>query len=176
MDDPRVAEEARITALRDQRLIARREPMPETKARMKNAAETLKKLAEKENRACKKANGKNQATNIRRLAMSNSRAMEVGVFKEILSNPPTETEPCDDAVANLNETDLPEPGLSGVDPCDANLDALVFDSPNGSSERFWYQRHFQQHSRYAIQQMLVGRLNSKIFTIKKGYVELQLLH
>lgn len=88
MDDPKVAEEARLITLRDEWLIARGKPTPETKARIKRAAEAEKKKAEKENKAREKAKGKSQAMDIRRLAIINSRRV-VGAFKEILSDPST---------------------------------------------------------------------------------------
>ena len=60
MDDPKVAEEARLITLRDKWLIARRKPTPETKARIKKAVEAEKKKAEKESKAREKAKGKSR--------------------------------------------------------------------------------------------------------------------
>ena len=95
MDDPLVAKEARITALRDHWLIARGKPTPETKAQIKKAADAEKKLVEKLDKVRKKARAKNQTMDIRRLALSNSRTMEIGAFIEILSDPQTRSEPQD---------------------------------------------------------------------------------
>ena len=89
MDDPIVAQNAQMTALRDQWLIARGKATPETKARMKKAADVEKKKAEKEDKAREKTRSKNQSLDIRRLALNNSQAIEVGTFREILSDPPT---------------------------------------------------------------------------------------
>lgn len=89
MDDPIIAQDAQMTALRDQWLTARGKATPETKARIKKAADAEKKKAEKEDKACKKTRSKNQFLDIRRLALNNSQAIEVGTFREILSDPPT---------------------------------------------------------------------------------------
>lgn len=89
MDDPAVAEEARMTELRDKWLIKRGKATPETKARMKKAAAVEKKLLEKQD----KAKAKNQGLNVKRLALTISQAgTKLGAFKEILSDPPTGNE------------------------------------------------------------------------------------
>lgn len=54
MDDPQVAEEARLTTLRDQWLIAHGKPTPGTKARMKKAAEAEKSRPRKRIKLVKK--------------------------------------------------------------------------------------------------------------------------
>lgn len=56
---------------------------------MKKAADTEKKKAEKEDKACEKTQSKNQSLEIRRLALNNSQVIEVGTFKEIFSDPLT---------------------------------------------------------------------------------------
>lgn len=96
MDDPLVAEEAQMISLQDQWLIARGKATPEVKARVKKAAEAEKKLVEKQNKTREQARAKsqNQSLSIRMLALSNSRgAVEVGTFKDILSDPPTGDDP-----------------------------------------------------------------------------------
>lgn len=85
MDDPAIAEAARITALRDQWLIQRGKANKDTKARMKKAAQAEKKEKERSD----KAREKNQQQSIRRLAISNRQA-EVGAFRAVLSDPHTE--------------------------------------------------------------------------------------
>ena len=56
---------------------------------MEKAADAEKKKAEKKNKARKKTRSKNQSLDIRRLALNNSQAIEIGNFREILSDPPT---------------------------------------------------------------------------------------
>lgn len=90
MDDPILAEEARMTELRDKWLIGRGKATPETKARMKKAAAAEKKMVEKQ----EKAKAKNQTLEIRRLALINRQAeARLGSFKDILSDPPMGDEP-----------------------------------------------------------------------------------
>lgn len=50
-------------------------------------ATTKKKLVEKLEKICKKAWSKSQMLNMRRLAISNSNTSEIGIFKNILSDP-----------------------------------------------------------------------------------------
>ena len=64
---------------------------------MKKAADTEKKLAEKQDKAREKARTKGQTSlDIRRLAMNNRQAVEVGTFKDILSDPPMATNETDE--------------------------------------------------------------------------------
>lgn len=84
MDNPKVAEAAYLTTLRDKWLIACGKPTPETKAWIKKAVSKKKKV-EKEHKAWEKAKGKNQAIDIRKLAISNSQRV-VGAFKEFPTN------------------------------------------------------------------------------------------
>ena len=72
MDDPLVAEEARITALRDQWLVAWGKVTPATKAQMKKVADAEKRLAKRQDKGHEKAKAKNRTKDIRRLVMSNS--------------------------------------------------------------------------------------------------------
>lgn len=104
MDDSLVAKEAHITVLRDHWLIPHGNPTPETKARIKKAADAKKKLVEKQDKVCKKARAKNQIMDIKRLALSNSWTMEIGAFKEILSDPLTRSKP-QDAKSSYAHTD-----------------------------------------------------------------------
>lgn len=85
MDDPAVAETARLDALRDEWLIQRGKSSPAIKARLKKAASEEKKQQSKLEKARENA----QQNDIRRLAISN-RQMAVGAFKDILLNPHTE--------------------------------------------------------------------------------------
>lgn len=86
MDDPVIAEAARITALRDQQLIQRGKPSAGTKARIKKAAEVEKKEKEKADKAREK---NQQRQDIRRLAIANCQ-VEFGAFQGVLSDPLTE--------------------------------------------------------------------------------------
>ena len=89
MDDPIIAQNAQIIAFWDQWLIARDKATSETKAQMKKATKVEKKKAEKEDKARKKTWSKNRSLNIRRLALNNNQVIEVGTFRDILSDPPT---------------------------------------------------------------------------------------
>lgn len=91
MDDPTVAEAAKLTALRDNWLIKIRKPSPATKLRIKQAADQAKKEKKQADNRHEKAREKAQANDIRRLAIEN-RQIEVGAFRAILSDPPTSTD------------------------------------------------------------------------------------
>lgn len=82
MDDSLVAKEVRITVLRDYSLILCGNPTPETKARIKKAADAKKKLVEKQDKICKKARAKNQIMDIKTLALSNSGPWKLGHLKK----------------------------------------------------------------------------------------------
>ena len=152
IDDPKVAKKARLTALRDEWLIACGKPTPETKARMKKAAEAEKKKADKENKARKKAKRKSQAMDIRRLAINNSRGM-VGAFKEILSDPSTGPEASDPPIVPETSKnaapDLHGPGSSSSTP----KGILGTNARLGNSQK-----------KKTIQQTLVWRLKNKAST------------
>lgn len=53
---------------------------------MKKVANVDKKKAKKEDKVSKKVRSKNQSQNIKRLALNSSQVMEIGIFKEILSD------------------------------------------------------------------------------------------
>lgn len=88
MDDPLLAEEARMIALRDSWLVENGKANAATKARLKKAAEAKKKAQEKLDQAKEKAKSKEQGLGMRKLAIANRRA-EFGTFKALLSDPPT---------------------------------------------------------------------------------------
>lgn len=88
MDDPTVAEAARITMLRDNWLIQIGRPTPQAKARLKKVAEAEKKEKARQDRAREKS----QATDIRRVALANRQA-EVSAFRDVLSDPLAPPEP-----------------------------------------------------------------------------------
>ena len=91
MDDPVVAEAARITALRDQWLIQRGKPNAATKARMKKAADAEKKEQEKQAKAKEKDQ---QQQDIHRLALTNRQfEAQVGAFRGVLSDPASSDPP-----------------------------------------------------------------------------------
>lgn len=86
IDDPIIAEKARIIALRDQWLVQRGKSNTATKAQIRKAAEAKKKEQEK----TQKARDKNQQLqDIRRLTISNCRE-KLGTFRAALSDPHTE--------------------------------------------------------------------------------------
>lgn len=89
MDDPLIAEQVQAVELRDKWLVERGRAPPETKARMKKAADAEKKLANKQAKAQENAKNKTKAQvlDLMRLATANRRAEEIGSFKNILSDP-----------------------------------------------------------------------------------------
>lgn len=94
MDDPVVAEAAKITAMRDQWLVQRGKATAETKARLKKAADAEKNEREKADKVKEKSQ---QQQDIRRLAIINHQ--QIGSFRAILSDPRTETASSDPAEA-----------------------------------------------------------------------------
>lgn len=81
IDDPVVAEAAKITAMRDQWLVQQGKAKAETKACLKKAADGEKKEREKADKAKKKSQ---QQQNIRQLAIIN--CQQIGSFCTILSD------------------------------------------------------------------------------------------
>ena len=88
MDDPAIAEEAGMIALRDQWLIEKGKAGPATKARVKKAATAEKKLIEQQEMLWQKnkAKSKDQGLQMKKLALGNRRAA-IGTFKAVLSGP-----------------------------------------------------------------------------------------
>lgn len=154
MDDPLVAEKARITALRDHWLIACGKPTPKTKARIKKAADAEKKLVEKQDKVRKKARAKNQTMDIRRLALSNSRTMEIGVFKEILSDPLTRSVPQDAESSHAHTR-------TTLSPSNELNQRLSPNSSNNPVDVLTSARLSINQKKKATQLTLVDRLNGK---------------
>lgn len=158
MDDPKVAEKVHLTTLRDEWLIAREKPTPETKARMKKTAKAEKKKAEKESKIREKAKKKSQAMDIGRLVISNSWKV-IEAFKEILSNPPTGPEASHDVIPDLSGPEASNnaiPDLSGSDFSSSTPKSLLGKNAKLSNSQ----------KKKAIQQILVGRLKNKASTSK----------
>lgn len=80
--------------------------MPETKAQIKKAVKAEKKKIKKEDKFLEKAKRKSKVLDIRKLAINYS-WKEVGAFKKILSNPPTDPEALN-AVLYLSNSTLPD--------------------------------------------------------------------
>lgn len=82
---------------------------------MKKAADVEKKMAEKQDKAREKARSKGQISlDIRRLAMNSRQAVEVGTFRNILSNPPMATgEPKEPERENIGKN-APQEALLAV--------------------------------------------------------------
>lgn len=74
MDDPIIAEAARVNSLRDNWLIQQGKSTPQLKARMKKAAD----MEKKQNARLEKAREKSQLNNIQRLGSTNRHA--IGAF------------------------------------------------------------------------------------------------
>lgn len=92
IDDPLVAEQAWAVELRDKQLIEKGKAPPDTKARMKKAADAERKLIEKQTKDQEKAKnkGKNSNMGMMRLALANRQAEAgVGSFRDVLSDPVT---------------------------------------------------------------------------------------
>ena len=166
MDNPLVAEEARITALRDQWLIARGKATPATKARMKKAADAEKRLAERQDKAHEKAKAKNQTKDIRRLAMSNSQAMEVGALKEILSDPVTGPEPQD--VAATNPASFYSDAVFANAASISNKSIQAPDAEESPTNILTTVRLSINKKKKAISQTLAGCLKSKSLLSKRA--------
>lgn len=79
-----VSQNAQMTTLWDQWLIAQSKTTLKTKAQIKKAVDTEKKKAEKEVKACEKAQNKNQSLEIRGLVLNNNHIVKVGTFRDIL--------------------------------------------------------------------------------------------
>lgn len=158
MNNPKVAEEAYLTTLRDKWLIACGKPMPKTKVQMKKAAKVEKKKAKKESKARKKSKRKSQTIDIRKLTINNSQKI-VKKFKKILSDVLTGFEAFNDTISNFSrpETsnnaipDLPRPDSSSSTP--KNL--------LGNNARL-----SNSQKKKATQQTLVERLKNKALTSK----------
>lgn len=165
-DNPKLAEEARLTTLKDEWLIACEKPTPETKARIKKAAEAEKKKAEKKSKAQEKVKKKNQAMDIRKLAINYSRRI-VGALKEILSDPSTRLGDFNDAIPDLLRLkasnnailDLPRPKASN----NAVLDLSRSDSSSFTSKSIFGNntRLSNSQKKKTTQQTLIGRLKNK---------------
>lgn len=126
MDNPLIAKEAQIVALRDQWLLSQSKANTETKARIKKAAVAKKKLIEKQDKARKKAKSKNQSIGMRRLALSNNRAVELGTFKDVLSNPATAPlEPDKTPTFSSNQLRDNDPALGPVSKTLSTADGLT---------------------------------------------------
>lgn len=115
MDDPLVAEKAHTIALRDKWLIKKGNPPPDTKARMKKAADAEKKLAEKQTKAQEKAKAKNlRPSEMMRLAINNRQAKEeIESFRAILSDLITDERSEDDSIP-LSATPFNSTALLGL--------------------------------------------------------------
>lgn len=118
MDNPLVVEEAQAVALRDKWLIKKGNPPPDTKARMKKAADAEKKLAEKLTKTQEKAKAKNLGPfEMMRLAISNKQVeVEIRSFQAILSDPITDKRSKDESIPPLAIT----PGNSAAPLRSAN--------------------------------------------------------
>lgn len=86
MNNPVIAEKARITALRDQWLLKQNKMTPNLKTCLKKTEAATKKQVAKEKKIREKAQEKAQINDIRRMALSNKR-IQIGHFKDILSDP-----------------------------------------------------------------------------------------
>ena len=95
-----------------------------------------KKLIEKQDKACKKAKSKNQSIGIRRLALSNSRAVELGIFKDVFSNPATAPlEPDKTPTFSSNQLFNNDPTLGPVPKTPGTADGLTATKLKSSEKK-----------------------------------------
>lgn len=113
LDDLVLAKESRMIAMRDAWLVDTDKANDATKTQIKKAADAEKKALEKKEKIKEKekAKSKEKALQMRKLAVSNRKA-QIGIFKDLLSDPPTSGDFHNDLLPHLTGiTPSPHPNL-----------------------------------------------------------------